>query len=87
MGFIIVCFSDVLTAEEESRPAGLTSMDSSRRRVSGPILNSGSFLKQKNPVANDPSNTKDALVSFYIFLPWLKFLIVLDAALSLSVIF
>ncbi|KAF5743064.1 casein kinase I isoform delta-like [Tripterygium wilfordii] len=44
---------------EESRPAGLSSMDYSRRRVSGPS-NSGNFLKQKNPVAHDSSIAKDA---------------------------
>ncbi|XP_038696396.1 casein kinase 1-like protein 1 isoform X2 [Tripterygium wilfordii] len=46
-------------AGEESRPPGLSSMDSSRRRISGP-LNSGNFLKQKNPVAHDSSIAKDA---------------------------
>ncbi|KAH7519228.1 casein kinase 1-like protein 1 isoform X2 [Ziziphus jujuba] len=55
--------ADRQTGEEEGRPVGLTSTDTSRRRVSGPILNSGSFLKQKNPVANDSSIAKDALLS------------------------
>ncbi|GAB4853770.1 Casein kinase 1-like protein 2 [Ancistrocladus abbreviatus] len=41
------------TGEEEGRAAGLTSMDSSRRRISGTVLNSSGLLKQKNPLAND----------------------------------
>ncbi|KAF5748466.1 hypothetical protein HS088_TW04G00420 [Tripterygium wilfordii] len=43
---------------EEGQPGGLSSVDSSRRRISGP-LNSGNFLKQKNPVAHDSSIAKD----------------------------
>ncbi|KAL5572445.1 hypothetical protein UlMin_022042 [Ulmus minor] len=50
------------TGEEEVRPAGLSSMDSSRRRISGPILNSGTFSRQKNPVT-DSAFSKEALLS------------------------
>lgn len=38
--------------------------DPSRRRNSGPIVNSGTLLKQKSPVANDPSVSKDAMVKY-----------------------
>lgn len=41
--------------------------DPSRRRNSGPIVNSGNLLKQKNPVANDPSVSKDAMVKYLCF--------------------
>ncbi|XVF88785.1 hypothetical protein PTKIN_Ptkin19aG0079300 [Pterospermum kingtungense] len=49
------------TAGEDARAAALSSMDSSRRRTSGPLMNSGSYAKQKSPVANDPALTKDAM--------------------------
>lgn len=39
--------------EEEGRAAGLSSMESSRRRISANVTNSGSFLRQKSPVASD----------------------------------
>ncbi|KDO53222.1 hypothetical protein CISIN_1g011819mg [Citrus sinensis] len=57
---------------EEGRPAGLSSMDSSRRRMSGPVINSGSFSKQKSPVVNEPTMTKDTMVSnsYYLFCPF-----------------
>jgi hypothetical protein len=54
---------------EEGRAVG-QSMDSSRHRLSGPILNAGSYSKQKSPVANDYPITKDAVVSclgFFFF--------------------
>ncbi|KAG4190125.1 hypothetical protein ERO13_A07G012800v2 [Gossypium hirsutum] len=38
---------------EDTRAAGLSSMDSSRRRASGPLMSSGNYAKQKSPVAND----------------------------------
>lgn len=38
--------------------------DPSRRRNSGPIVNSGTLSKQKSPVANDPSVSKDAMVKY-----------------------
>ncbi|GMH23790.1 hypothetical protein Nepgr_025633 [Nepenthes gracilis] len=49
--------------DEEGRPAGLTSTDYSHRRISGAVLNTGGSLRQKNPVANDPSENKDAIAS------------------------
>ncbi|KAK6941363.1 hypothetical protein RJ641_026740 [Dillenia turbinata] len=48
---------------EDGRPTGLTSMDSSRRRLAGPAIAAGSFSKQKNPMANDLSGTKDPMQS------------------------
>ncbi|KAJ6348275.1 hypothetical protein OIU76_004694 [Salix suchowensis] len=47
---------------EEGKP-GWSSTDHARRRNSGPIVNFGNLSKQKGPVANDPSITKDAAVS------------------------
>ncbi|XWS18850.1 hypothetical protein CRYUN_Cryun32bG0080300 [Craigia yunnanensis] len=46
----------------EGRPSGWSSADPSRRRHSGPIVNSGSLAKQKSPVANDPPFAKDPMV-------------------------
>lgn len=31
--------------------------------MSGPVINSGSFSKQKSPVVNEPTMTKDTMVS------------------------
>ncbi|TYI71777.1 hypothetical protein E1A91_D07G013500v1 [Gossypium mustelinum] len=45
--------ADRHTAVEDTRAAGLSSMDSSRRRASGPLMSSGNYAKQKSPVAND----------------------------------
>ncbi|GMN53082.1 hypothetical protein TIFTF001_022225 [Ficus carica] len=54
--------ADRQTGEEEGRPAGLSSMDS-RRRISGPILSSANFSKQKSPVAQESAFSKEALLS------------------------
>lgn len=54
--------ADRQTGEEEGRPAGLSSMDS-RRRISGSILNSANFSKQKSPVAQESAFSKEALLS------------------------
>ncbi|GAB4837980.1 Casein kinase 1-like protein 2 [Ancistrocladus abbreviatus] len=51
------------TGEEEGRLVGLTSMDNSRRRISGPVMNSSGLLKQKNPLANDSAVSKDPMLS------------------------
>ncbi|XP_007012783.2 PREDICTED: casein kinase I isoform X1 [Theobroma cacao] len=53
--------ADRHTVGEDARAAGLSSMDSSRRRTSGPLMTSGSYAKQKSPVANDPVITKDSM--------------------------
>ncbi|KAA3457874.1 casein kinase I isoform X1 [Gossypium australe] len=45
--------ADRHTAAEDTRAAGLSSLDSSRRRASGPLMSSGNYAKQKSPVAND----------------------------------
>ncbi|KAJ7979325.1 putative Casein kinase [Quillaja saponaria] len=57
-----VASADRQTGGEEGRPSGFVSLDSSRRRVSGPLL-TGSLSKQKNPVINDSAFSKDATVS------------------------
>lgn len=54
-----------IAGAEEGRPVG-PSMDSSRRMVSGPILNSGSYAKQKNPVSTDSPLKDPALSSTFI---------------------
>ncbi|TQE07798.1 hypothetical protein C1H46_006557 [Malus baccata] len=48
---------------EEGRPTGWSLSDPSRRRNSGPILNSGNISRQKSPAANDRSLSKDAMLS------------------------
>ncbi|KAJ9167972.1 hypothetical protein P3X46_019558 [Hevea brasiliensis] len=44
------------------------SIDSARRRLSGPILNTGSYAMQKNPVANDSPVSKDPMLPSSIFM-------------------
>lgn len=46
---------------EEGRTSGWVAADASRRRVSAPVV--GSLLKQTNPVGNDSSSNKEAVVS------------------------
>lgn len=45
--------------EEDGRATG----DSSRRRMSGSLMNSGSLMKQKSPLANDSTASKDPMLS------------------------
>ncbi|KAG5225538.1 hypothetical protein OIU76_026604 [Salix suchowensis] len=59
--------ADRQTGGEEGRVVG-QSMDSSRQRLSGPIINAGSYSKQKSPVANDYPITKDAVLPNSTFL-------------------
>ncbi|XP_027339559.1 casein kinase 1-like protein 1 isoform X2 [Abrus precatorius] len=49
--------------EEEGQPPGVVSVDSTRRRMSGPILNSVNISKQKNPVTSDAAVNKEAMLS------------------------
>ncbi|MBA0594072.1 hypothetical protein Gorai_010993 [Gossypium raimondii] len=52
--------ADRHAAGQDVQAAGMSPMDNSRRRTtSGPLMYSGSFAKQKNPIANDPA-TKDS---------------------------
>ncbi|XP_057468214.1 casein kinase 1-like protein 12 [Actinidia eriantha] len=53
--------------EEEGRLPGLSSVDPSRRRVSGQAISAGNLSKQKSPVAND-STSKEAMLSSSTFL-------------------
>ncbi|KAH1209412.1 Casein kinase 1-like protein 1 [Glycine max] len=55
--------ADRQTGEEEGRPPGLVSGDSTRRRMSGPITNSVNISKQKNPVTTDAALNKEAMLS------------------------
>lgn len=54
-------FITFFSGGEEGR--GWSSNDPSRRRISGPAVNAGSLSKQKNPIANEASVSKDAMVS------------------------
>ncbi|KAB2604226.1 casein kinase I [Pyrus ussuriensis x Pyrus communis] len=51
--------ADRLADEEDGRPTGLRSSDASQRRIPGPALNSLSLSRQKNPIANDASLTRE----------------------------
>lgn len=51
---------------EEAQLAGMSLMDSSRRRASGLAMNSGTFAKQKSPIATDTAVPKDAGVRLTI---------------------
>ncbi|KAB1209351.1 Casein kinase I isoform delta-like [Morella rubra] len=55
-------FSYSVAGGEEGRGAGLSAMDSSRRRMSGPALNSGSFSRQRSPVVNDSAISNDPML-------------------------
>ncbi|KAK6268218.1 hypothetical protein QUC31_012378 [Theobroma cacao] len=53
--------ADRQSGGEDGRPSGWSSTDPTRRRHSGPIVNSGNLAKQKSPVANDPPLAKDPM--------------------------
>lgn len=60
----------LVAAGQDVQAAGMSPMDNSRQRTtSGPLMYSGSYAKQKNPIANDPA-TKDSVVIF-IFLQFM----------------
>ncbi|KAE7998520.1 hypothetical protein FH972_003059 [Carpinus fangiana] len=54
---------DRQTGGDEGRAAGLSSMDSSRRRISAPALNLGNFSRQRSPVVNDSAISNDTMLS------------------------
>ncbi|XP_065851377.1 casein kinase 1-like protein 1 [Euphorbia lathyris] len=62
-----IASADRQTGGEESRPTG-QSMDTTRRRLSGQFLNSGSYAKQKSPVANDSPIIKDPILPSSTFM-------------------
>lgn len=56
---------DLLVGGEDGRHSGWTSLDPTRRRNSGPIGNDGILSRQKAPVANDSTGSKDAMVCMF----------------------
>nr|KJB54404.1 hypothetical protein B456_009G032600 [Gossypium raimondii] len=81
--------ADRHAAGQDVQAAGMSPMDNSRRRTtSGPLMYSGSFAKQKNPIANDPA-TKDSAV-IIIFLQFMLlhiYIVFLDLSLVLHYCF
>lgn len=65
LGFPVLTFSRYLAGREDGRPPGLVSGDSTRRRMSGPILNSVNISKQKNPAPSDAAVSKEVMVRFF----------------------
>ena len=65
----------LIEGEEEGRLPGLSSVDPSRRRVSGQAISAGSLSKQQNPVAND-SMSKEAMVSCLEHIHIILFLVI-----------
>ncbi|KAL5757449.1 hypothetical protein ACOSP7_020060 [Xanthoceras sorbifolium] len=59
---------DRQTGGEEGRLNGWSSGDPSRRRHSGPLMNSANLSKQKGLLSADPTHSKDVMVSNYNFL-------------------
>ncbi|TXG68518.1 hypothetical protein EZV62_003453 [Acer yangbiense] len=60
---------DHITGGEEGKQNGWSSADPSRRRHhSGSLTNSANVSKQKGLLSNDPTHSKDAMVSNYNFL-------------------
>ncbi|KAA8523267.1 hypothetical protein F0562_009690 [Nyssa sinensis] len=55
--------ADRQSVEEEGRPVGLSSVDPSHRRISGQGINGGSISKQKSPLANDSTASRDVTLS------------------------
>ncbi|KAM0932515.1 putative protein kinase CK1-CK1 family [Dioscorea sansibarensis] len=60
--------ADRPTGAEEGKTSGWSATDPSRRRVSAPAISSGSLPKQKNPVGNESTASKDVMLSSSTFL-------------------
>ena len=52
---------------EEGRTSGWLAADTSRRHVSGLAASAGSLSKQKNPVGNESTSNKEAMVSLVLY--------------------
>lgn len=52
----------IVEGGEDGKQSGWSPADPSRKRHSGPIITSGTLSKQKNPVTNDSTISKEALV-------------------------
>ncbi|XP_074273469.1 casein kinase 1-like protein 1 [Silene latifolia] len=52
-----------ISGDEAGRPGVMSSVDDSRRRMSGSLVNSGSLLKQKSSPVNDATLSKDPTLS------------------------
>ncbi|XP_077254196.1 casein kinase 1-like protein 2 [Tasmannia lanceolata] len=63
-----VANADRQSGGEEGRLTGWSSMDPSRRRVSGLAINAGSLSKQKSPVGNESTVSKDVMLSGSTFM-------------------
>lgn len=59
--------ADRLPGGEEGRPIGWGPTDPTRRRSSGPILNTASLSKQKSPVASEQAISKETILPSSIF--------------------
>ncbi|MED6118735.1 Casein kinase 1-like protein 2 [Stylosanthes scabra] len=55
--------ADRQSGGEDGRHTGLSSSDLTRRRNSGPIVNDGNLSRQKAPVTNDTTRSKDGMLS------------------------
>ncbi|KAI4386950.1 hypothetical protein MLD38_004823 [Melastoma candidum] len=55
--------TDRQSGGEDGRQSGWSPADPSRRRNSGPVVSSGTSSKQKNPVTNESTMSKEALLS------------------------
>lgn len=62
---ILFCF--IIGRDETKLPHGWSAGDTAHRRHSGPIATSRDLSRQKNPVANDSTMSKEAMVRIFIY--------------------